>query len=160
LKDPVSQPVLVRDEPRSRSRRSAAGTSPSWPRPAQAETGANARLVRLAENGQPIPSSAIQITHSELTFGSDPQQAICVLESPSVSPLHARLTSGTDGTYSLADAGSVAGTWVNFAPISTLGAHLEHGDLIQIGRVSFRFELNKPTRLRQPVVEPYKEDLS
>jgi hypothetical protein len=34
---------------------------------------------------------------------------------------------------------------------------LEHGDLIHLGRVSFRFELTNPRRIRQPVVTPIDE---
>ncbi len=40
----------------------------------------------------------------------------------------------------MADVNSAAGTWLNYAPISSRGAHLEHGDVLQFGRASFRFE--------------------
>jgi hypothetical protein len=29
---------------------------------------------------------------------------------------------------------------LNYAPVSSRGAHLEHGDVLQFGRASFRFE--------------------
>jgi len=36
--------------------------------------------------------------------------------------------------------GSAAGTWLNYAPVSKNGAHLEHGDVVQFGKATFRFE--------------------
>ena len=53
---------------------------------------------------------------------------------------------------SMADAGSVAGVWVNYTPISQSGARLEHGDLVHIGRIGFRFTLRQPGATRKPVV--------
>jgi len=43
----------------------------------------------------------------------------------------------------VADLGSEAGTWVNYAPVSAEGSQLRHGDLLHIGRVAFRFLLNR-----------------
>jgi hypothetical protein len=40
----------------------------------------------------------------------------------------------------VADEGSNGGTWLNYAPVSKNGAHLEHGDVIQFGKATFRFE--------------------
>jgi DEAD/DEAH box helicase domain-containing protein len=48
--------------------------------------------------------------------------------------------------------GSVAGTWVNYMLVPTTGTRLEHGDLIHIGRVGFRFSLREPQRVRKPVI--------
>ena len=76
------------------------------------------------------------------------RRATQLLESPTVDGLHARLYRDQDDVFFLADQGSVAGTWVNYAPISTGGARLEHGDLIHIGRVTFRFELTDPSRVK------------
>ncbi|MCL5429147.1 MAG: FHA domain-containing protein [Chloroflexi bacterium] len=63
------------------------------------------------------------------------------LQEESVSPQHARLVRGDDGTYQVADLGSEAGTWVNYAPVSAEGSSLRDGDLLHIGRVAFRFLL-------------------
>jgi predicted component of type VI protein secretion system len=57
-----------------------------------------------------------------------------------------------DGSYRLSDEGSVAGTWINYTPVSHGGARLEHGDLIHVGRIGFRFTLREPARLRKPVI--------
>ena len=116
---------------------------------------APARLIKLAEDGQPISGGSISFNKTEITLGSDPQQAIRVLDSPSVSPLHARLYHIGNNEFFIADAGSIAGTWVNYAPVSSQGAHLVNGDLIHIGRIAFRFELTDSTQPRQPTVTQY-----
>jgi predicted component of type VI protein secretion system len=74
-----------------------------------------------------------------------------VLNDPSVDPLHARLIRQDDGAFRLSDEGSVAGTWVNYILVSPDGASLEHGDLLHIGRVTFRFSLRQVKPARKPV---------
>jgi len=46
---------------------------------------------------------------------------------------------------------------VNYAPVSTRGVRLEHGDLVQFGRLAYIFEVHgaEPKRVQ---VLPYKED--
>ncbi len=44
------------------------------------------------------------------------------------------------GAVIISDLGSVAGTWVNYTPISSTGVRLEDGDLVRIGKMSFRFQ--------------------
>jgi len=112
-------------------------------------TAAPARLVNLNENEQPVVGAAILLTDQEITFGSDAQRATHVLESPTVDGLHARLYRIPNGCFYLADENSVAGTWINYAPITGHGARLEHGDLVHIGRLMFRFELSDPTQGQQ-----------
>ncbi len=171
-KDPVTQPVLIQQEsdrkhPGQSQRQSPAekpaGTKPagarpvsSWMNPIWPRSGAQnapARLVALDENEQPITGGAILLTRQEITFGTDPQRATQVLESPTVNELHARLYRSPEGNFFLADQGSVAGTWVNYAPVTINGARLEHGDLIHIGRVMFRFELISPTQADIKVID-------
>ena len=64
------------------------------------------------------------------------------LQEESVAAEHARLTRQKDGNYHVADLGSEAGTWVNYAPVSAEGSQLRDGDLLHIGRVAFRFLLS------------------
>jgi hypothetical protein len=145
MSDPVTQPVLIRmDDARPR---------PTVTTPRSSVVRIPARLVRLDEaSQQPIPGKAIAINQRELSFGSDPKKALIVLDSPSVSPLHARLTQTGEDVYILSDEGSVAGTWVNFAPVSSQGVRLMHGDLVHIGKLAFRFELANPPAVRTPHV--------
>lgn len=99
----------------------------------------------------------IPVGNDELVIGSERKKADYVLVHPSVSPRHARIFKDVEGGYRIADAGSVAGTWVNYAPVSTRGVRLEHGDLVQFGRLAYIFEVHgaEPKRVQ---VLPYKED--
>jgi pSer/pThr/pTyr-binding forkhead associated (FHA) protein len=80
-----------------------------------------------------------------------------VLESATVNELHARLYRDSEDNFFLADQESIAGTWVNYAPITSGGTRLEHGDLIHIGKVLFRFEIMDPARI--PTAEIKVTDL-
>ena len=93
----------------------------------------------------------ILLNRREITFGSDSAQVSDCLEDASVSPMHARLLY-SDGAFILSDLQSVAGTWVNYTPVSTMGVQLEHGDMIHLGRVAFRFELSVPPEQKKPRV--------
>lgn len=154
--DPVTQPVYIPQEDGSVIEKLDFET-PTVPR-ARAAMNAPARLVQLSKEGHPVSQNPILLDGKELTIGSDPQQAMCVLKDPSIEGLHARLFSNEKKEFVLADAESTAGTWVNYAPISTKGIRLEHGDLIQIGRISFRFELSGLQEALQTKKSPLGED--
>ncbi len=87
-----------------------------------------------------------------MTFGSDPLKVTRILDDPSVSPLHARLRE-QNGEYILSDEKSVSGTWVNYEMLEA-PRRLQHGDILQIGRLSYRFMLRKPPDLAAPTVTP------
>ena len=101
-----------------------------------------------------VHSPPIPISNDQVNIGSDPLLADLILVDPSIENLHARLTRLPDGSFRLADEQSIAGTWINYTPVSSQGARLEHGDLVHIGRVGFRFTLRRPDRVRRPVVIP------
>ena len=155
MKDPVTQPVVI---PQVAPRARKAPAMPSWPK---IERGAStpARLVRLNEHNLPISGGPVSINRPELTFGSDAHLAIVALDDPSVQALHARLTHPRDDSFFLQDEKSVAGTWVNYSPLNGKARKLEHGDLIHMGRVLFRFELTNPPPAREPVVSLVDEAL-
>ena len=71
--------------------------------------------------------------------------------------LHTRVQLTPEGDFRILDAGSVAGTWVNYAPVPPQGLLLKHGDLVQIGRESFRFQLARPPEESQLKVETGKD---
>jgi len=77
-----------------------------------------------------------------------------ILDDPSVSPLHARLRE-ENGEYILSDEKSVAGTWVNCVAL-TAPQRLQHGDVLQIGKLSYRFMLRKPPEQPTPKITPTK----
>lgn len=148
--DPVTQPVPVRSEP-------AAHRLPNWVNRLQwpqrrIAPQAYAFLTRFTETDNAATATPIPVTADEITLGADPNQATLVVNDPSVDPLHARLVRQEDGFFRLADEGSVAGTWINYTPVSSEGAQLQHGDLIHIGRVGFRFSMRQPAQNRKPVV--------
>ena len=148
--DPVTQPVSMKNEPPPH-RLPGWVNRLQWPQ-RRITPKANAFLSRISETDQASDSTPIPITADEITLGCDPNQATLVLNDPSVEALHARLVRTPDNTYRLADEGSVAGTWINYTPVSGEGAKLEHGDLVHIGRVGFRFTLRQPGPERKPVV--------
>ncbi len=75
----------------------------------------------------------------EVVVGSDPEQASWVLKDPSISSRHARLWyDAQEQRFYIADQGSVAGTWVNYAPVSSTGLALESGDILHLGKKGFR----------------------
>ena len=113
---------------------------------------AQAFLTRLGENDKPVPGIKIDLNRKEITFGRDSQKSLCVLDSPSVDGLHARMQHTGENDFILSDAGSVAGTWINFTPVDTHGTRLVHGDLIHFGRLAYRFEQANPDPLPKPIV--------
>lgn len=148
--DPVTQPVHIRAEMPT-ARRSNWANRFQWSgRTAAPKAAAYLNPIPDSEQEDTLPP--IPISEEEITLGSDPGLASLVFDDASVDALHARLLRLQDGSYRLADLGSVAGTWVNYTPVSKEGAPLEHGDLVHIGRIGFRFTLRKPLSSRKPVI--------
>ena len=140
--DPLTQPVEGETGRRMRL---------PWKRPARQP---DAYLERLREDGQPMSAPPIPVIAPEMTFGSDPMQVTRILDDPSVSPLHARLQQ-EGGEYILSDEKSVAGTWVNY-DLLVAPRRLQHGDVLNIGRLSYRFMLRKPPERTLPKITPTK----
>lgn len=168
--DPLTQPVTPRHDGRKSSGPAPSIDRPTWPRYAVGSlSSAPAWLLRVPDTGglsaspQPgispssNPASAIPLSRRETRLGSDPQAATYKISSPTVSPLHAKITQTAEGGFLIQDSGSVAGTWVNYAPVPAQGILLVHGDLVQIGKVAFRFELANPPEERQPRISNRQE---
>lgn len=154
--DPVTEPVTVAEE--SAPRRLPQWVNRlHWPQ-RSGETKPQAYLSRILESDDISPATPIPLTLDETILGSDPDQSTFVLNDPSVEDIHARLIRKAEGSFRLADEGSIAGTWINYTPVSQEGTKLEHGDLVHIGRVGFRFTLRKPTRVRKPVITPIEPE--
>ncbi|HEY9078303.1 MAG TPA: FHA domain-containing protein [Anaerolineaceae bacterium] len=111
---------------------------------------AYARLIPLDKQDHPLQNPVILLNRPENTFGSDPHQATVLINDPSVDKMHARMYHKENGDCILVDADSIAGTWVNLTPINLEGTRLEHGDILNFGLATFRFELTKPIHLPQP----------
>jgi hypothetical protein len=100
---------------------------------------APAYLQRLTVQDVNAAPQFLPIDQTQVVIGADKKCGL-VIQEESVSSQHARLTR-VDSTYQVADLGSEAGTWVNYAPVSAEGSLLRDGDLLHIGRVAFRFLL-------------------
>jgi hypothetical protein len=150
--DPVTQPIKPKKEDRLKSGSRWLKRFP-WPKRNTSPT-VLAYLVPLSNSGEPDENAPIAITLADVSFGADPLQATQLIDERSVAPLHAHLLMKEDGEFRLFDEGTIAGTWINYSPISKDGARLEHGDLIHIGRAGFRFMIREPKRVRKPVIIP------
>ena len=162
--DPVTQPVSVLTEPISQDLPPANGKPVHilakwvahlhWPQ-RQAEAPVCAYLMQLSSNGNKLPPKLLAIKTDEVILGSDAKEATIIVDDPSVDRVHTRLIHQSDGSYRVTDQNSTAGTWVNYAPISPEGTHLEHGDLLHVGKVGFRFTyLNPNGQARRAVISP------
>lgn len=167
--DPLTQPVPARIEPPSQPRPGSVRSSSertTIPRRTTAELSeAKAWLVRVSENGaalqgathQSRSATAVPLIRRETTIGSDPRRALYRLDAATVSGLHARILMTPEGEYRIFDSGSIAGTWVNYAPVPAQGRLLRHGDLVQIGREAFRFQLARPPEEETYRIETFED---
>jgi hypothetical protein len=161
FEDPLTQPVHAVMEPPS----SATKKSRTQPRKimerlqvrsASRLGEAPAYLIRLTNGGEPASGVPIPLAEKDMTFGTDPVQSKRVLDDPSISPLHARIKQTEDGSFIVYDHGSIAGTWVNYEPITREGRRLAHGDRIHFGQLVYRFDLSQPPAESEPKVIPKK----
>ena len=159
FEDPLTQPVPALTEPRVTAAKNArkSKTVPRrnvWfrPRPAIRLPDAPAYLTRLTNGGEPASAAPIPVLEQEMTFGTDPVQSLRVLDDPSISPLHARIKRNGEGAFHIYDHGSVAGTWVNYEPVTREGHRLAHGDRIHFGQLMYRFDLNQPPAEPEPKI--------
>lgn len=154
--DPVTQPVVPNPEA-EKQRLPGWLDRLNWPQRRLAPQ-AVAFLIPLSDSGSESSRPPISISAPEVTFGGNPDMVNQAIKDPSVEEVHASLKHIANGSFRIADLGSVAGTYVNYAPVSKEGIGLEHGDLIHIGRVGFRFTLRHPDRVRKPVIIPKEPD--
>lgn len=102
---------------------------------------APAFLQRLTMQDPTQPALTQPLAGEELLIGSGPLNTL-ILSEPSVDKQHARIVRDEYGEFRVADLGSQAGTWLNYAPVSSEGSRLQDGDILHIGRVPFRFLIN------------------
>ena len=147
--DPVTQPVRPKaEEPVRSPSRWTLRLQRSHSRSSTQTFAFLTPVLPVDESHQEAP---IPISTDEIIFGRDPLQSTWVIEDASLEALHARLVR-EGNTYRLVDAGTTAGTWINYAPVSKDGVLVENGDLIHMGRACFRFSLRTPGKIRKPVI--------
>lgn len=151
VNDPQIQPAgLAEDQP---SRFFLGWMNPMhWPQRATSHK-AIAYLTCFSEKDREKMLAPLPLSSDEVSLGRDRQKSILVLDDPSVEACHARLQKEGE-SYRILDEGSIAGTWVNYAPVEKEGTLLEHGDLVHIGRLGFHFQLKKPAQNRKPKIIP------
>jgi pSer/pThr/pTyr-binding forkhead associated (FHA) protein len=96
---------------------------------------------------EPIP-----IEVGVTTFGNESSEASINLNDNGISLLHARLDVKGEENSWLFDEGSIAGTWINYQPVSPEGNPVHHGDIIHIGRIGFRYKLSNKDRIPKPII--------
>jgi hypothetical protein len=149
LSDPVTQPVVIQQDQTTQSRSTWINRF-HWPRRGVTSK-SYAQMVPLSDSNREESNPPIAISSVRVSFGRDAGQADQVIMDDSVEGLHARLERESKGVFRLLDEGSIAGTWVNYLPVSNEGTILEQGDLIHFGRVGYRFIMRDPHRVRRPV---------
>jgi hypothetical protein len=95
----------------------------------------------------------ITITQEIFIIGRDILQANLVLDDPTIEPIHARIVYVANQDFYITDQGTLAGTWVNYLPVSGEGTRLEHGDLIHFGRVTFHFSQPDHSGLKNIIIQ-------
>jgi hypothetical protein len=159
LRDPVTQPVKIKSDSEATAKPLLAQWLENlpWKKHKEKPIEAKAYLMPLLETNEPTIPAALPLAAEDIALGSDPRQATFVIADASIEGLHARIHH-EGKTYLLADAGSVAGTWVNFEQVTIEGKILEHGDIIHLGRIGFRFNLSEPGHSRKVVITPLERE--
>ncbi len=160
--DPVTQPVNIPQPPASSHRRWALPTqlhipvipALKWSSPHVENKRSEVFLEPLPASEESAPEAPLALSAEKIIIGHSAGQATLILNEPTVEALHATLQR-EGGSFRLQDAGSTAGTWLNFTPVPEQGVLLQHGDLIHFGHVGFRFTLRSPGHTRKPAITPY-----
>jgi hypothetical protein len=158
--DPLTQAVQIKQlAPISENKLRRKTKLLPVPAPEQRERAIQARLVRLDNFLEEVQGEDILLPQLEyISLGRDAKRVTIVLNDPAVSPVHARILFHEPDEYTLYDEGSIAGTWLNYAPISSLGAQLQYGDMIQFGGLIYRFKSTAPDSEARFLLLPYNEE--
>ncbi len=117
-----------------------------------------ASLQLLGRNMKPVGDPPIQLGLEPTRFGSDSQKATVWIEDDTLEGLHCTIKPQANGTYTLTDHHTVLGTWLNYTAITEDETPLQHGDVIQIGDLSYRYEEDPPRRISTVEVKPYNSN--
>jgi hypothetical protein len=130
-----------------RARRRPEATAPAAaPPPPPPPREGQVAVLEWAAEAEDAPAEAIELLGDNVTLGSEPDAVDIVLAGPDVSRLHARIRRDGEGRYWLYDEGSSAGTFLNYEQLGLAPRPLQHGDVIQLGRVALRFRLVEVAR--------------
>ena len=162
----VRRPTVITTVVRDTSQRVKEFTEPFMPTPLRGSPHTRSKAyLEMAAPDQDQPHPPIELLGDNLRMGRDGTLAQIIFPDRSVSRLHARITEETDGVFFIYDEGSTSGTWVNYNQVPMTGQPLQHGDLINLGRVQLRFIMRKLAEAETappaaPAVEPARPAFS
>lgn len=114
-----------------------------------------ASLVLLGRNMKPAGDPAILLDDTPVSFGSDRQRVTVWIDDETLEAVHCTIQLKPDGSYTITDHHSVLGTWLNYTAITADATPLHHGDVIQVGELSYRYEETPPRQASVVEVKPY-----
>jgi len=98
-----------------------------------------ASFNRLDNENLPAAEKPALVFNSKTLIGRDKARCDICYEDPSLDEVHAELLIGEDGSATLHDLGSTAGTWVDFRPVENTPVRLRHRAILQFGNIRVRF---------------------
>ncbi len=111
-------------------------------------------MARLVCTAGPLEGQTFELGDG-LTIGRGPHNGIPMQKDRKASRDHCKVWKSGATSYSVADLGSTNGTLVNDGKTSR--TELKDGDSLQVGEVTFRFELSEEERPK-PKVKPKAAD--
>jgi len=127
-----------------------APTAPPAPPPPPAPREGHVAVLEWADG----TATPIELPGDHVTLGREAEAVDVVVDGPGVSRLHARIRRDDAGAYWLYDEGSAAGTFLNYEQLGLAPRPLQHGDVVQLGRVTLRFRLELAGWAGRAVPEP------
>jgi hypothetical protein len=130
---------------RAKARLPQSTAPPPIPRPSDRHV----PILEWLDSGGAV-GERIELLSHDVTLGRAAEAVDIVVDDPSVSPLHARIRRSSNDEYWLYDEGSSRGTFLNYERLGLAPRQMQHGDTIQIGRVTLRFVMELPLAADDP----------
>jgi hypothetical protein len=134
--------LLIRKRRRAAQASEPLAEAPS-PAPITRNTDSHVPLLEWLDTGGAV-GERIELVANDVTLGREAESVDIIVDDPGVSRLHARVRRSASGEYWLYDEGSNSGTFLNYERLGLAPRRMQHGDIIQIGRVTLRFTLELP----------------
>ncbi len=98
-----------------------------------------ASFNRLDNENQPAAERPALVLNAKTMIGRDKTRCEICYEDPSLDEVHAELLIEPDGTATIRDLNSTAGTWVDFKAVDDKPVRLRHRAILQFGNIRVRF---------------------
>lgn len=139
-KDPVTQPVKVRQDKKKKIQ-----ISPNHQNPSAKMA---AFLILLDRDFQPVTGHDVPLGERRFTIGSDPLLADVVIKDTGVAPRHTEIWTDHQGNYYAANVDPENPTIVNDKPVTDEGCRLFNDDVVRIGSAIYRYQEYPIHRMR------------